>query len=249
MEWFSDEESVVKPEALAPKDMGFLRLGVVVFVKRVYDWMRAAVLGDVVLEREGGVVGAKRFFVVRDGFAVFHSYFGAPAAVSLAEVLIAAGLKNILVFGEAGSISPEVGVGDVVVPVFAVREEGTSYHYLPPGIEVGPSETFLRRVEEFLRGEGIPFKEGGVWTTDAPFRETMGKVLKYSRAGVLAVEMECSALFALSIYRRVSAAVILTITDTLWEGVWKPAFNEPRVIEVEKRVSETLVRGWGELVG
>jgi hypothetical protein len=53
MEWFSDEESVVKPEALAPKDMGFLRLGVVVFVKRVYDWMRAAVLGDVVLEREG----------------------------------------------------------------------------------------------------------------------------------------------------------------------------------------------------
>jgi len=53
MEWFSDEESVVKPEALAPEDMGFLRLGVVVFVKRVYDWMRAAVLGDVVLEREG----------------------------------------------------------------------------------------------------------------------------------------------------------------------------------------------------
>jgi len=133
----------------------------------------------------------------------------------------------------------------VVIPVFAVREEGTSYHYLPTGIEVGPSETFLRRVDEFLRGEGIPFKEGGVWTTDALFRETMGKVLRYSRAGVLAVEMECSALFALSIYRRVSAVAILTITDTLWEGVWKPAFNEPRVIEVEKRVSETLVRGWG----
>ena len=53
MEWFSDEESVVKPEALAPEDMGSLRLGVVVFVKRVYDWMRAAALGDVVLEREG----------------------------------------------------------------------------------------------------------------------------------------------------------------------------------------------------
>jgi hypothetical protein len=46
----------------------------------------------------------------------------------------------------------------------------------------------------------------------------------------------------------VSAAAILTITDTLWEGVWKPAFNEPRVIEVEKRISETLVRGVGELV-
>jgi len=84
-----------------------------------------------------------------------------------------------------------------------------------------------------------------VWTTDAPFRETMGNVLKYSGAGDLAVEMECSALLALSIYRRVSAAAILTITDTLWEGVWKPAFNEPRVIEVEKRISETLVRRWG----
>jgi uridine phosphorylase len=77
----------------------------------------------------------------------------------------------------------------------------------------------------------------------------MKKVLTYSKAGVLAVEMECSALFCLSTYRRTNSAALLIITDTLWEGLWKPAFTEQKVVNMEKRISETLATNWKELTG
>jgi uridine phosphorylase len=210
--------------------------------------MRSAVGGRVAFEREDGVVGARRLFSTADGLLVAHSCPGAPAAVSLVEVLVAAGVGTVLILGEAGSVSPEVGVSDVVVPTFAVREEGTSYHYLPPGSTVKPSDSLLGRLRELLSREGIPFKEGGVWTTDAPFRETPGKVLRYSKAGVLAVDMECSAVFSVAAYRKVDAAAVLVVVDTLWGGTWRPAFNDPRVVDVERRVSELVAIEWGKLV-
>jgi uridine phosphorylase len=247
VEWFSEGESVVKPEEFAPKDLGSVSLGIIVFVKRVYEWMKAATCG-IAFEREEGVVGAKRFFVTKDGLAVFHSYFGAPATVALGEALIAAGVKNILIFGEAGSISSEVDIGQIVVPTFAIREEGVSYHYLSPNFEAKPSDNLLRNIKALLRKMNVPYKEGGVWTTDAPFRETTKKVLTYSKAGILAVEMECSALFCLSTYRKTNSVALLIITDTLWGGIWKPAFNEEKVVDVEKRISETLVTHWNKLI-
>ena len=163
------------------------------------------------------------------------------------EVLIAAGIRRFLVLSEAGSLNPIAGIGELIVPTFAIREEGTSYHYLPPSVIAKPSLDLLKSIKELLSKVGIPFKEGGVWTTDAPFRETPSKVHAYSKIGVLAVDMECSAIFSLSIYRKVESAALLVITDTLWEGVWKPAFEDPRVVSVEKRVSESLVMYWREL--
>lgn len=247
MEWFSEGDSVVKPENFAPKDLGFVRFVIIVFVRRVYEWMKAAILDRIIVEKEENIIGAKRFFATKEGLAVFHSYFGAPATVALAEALIAAGIKNMLIFGEAGSISSEVDIGQIVVPTFAIREEGTSYHYLPQNVEAKPSRKLLKNIRELLREIGVPFKEGGVWTTDAPFRETMTKVLTYSKAGILAVEMECSALFCLSTYRRTNCAALLIITDTLWEGKWKPAFSEQKVIDMEKRMSEILATTWKKL--
>jgi uridine phosphorylase len=249
MEWFSEDESVVKPVDFAPKDLGFVRLAIIVFIRRVYEWMKAVVSDKIIIEKEESVVGAKRFFATKEGLAVFHSYFGAPATIALAEALIAVGIKNILIFGEAGSISSKVNIGEIVIPTFAIREEGTSYHYLPPNFEAKPSDNLLKNIRGLLYKTGVPYKEGGVWTTDAPFRETMKKVLTYSKAGVLAVEMECSALFCLSTYRRTNSAALLIITDTLWEGLWKPAFTEQKVVNMEKVISETLATNWKELTG
>ena len=244
--WYSDQESIVKPEKFAPKNLDFVKFGVIVFIRRVYNWMKAAA-PDIILEKEESVVGAKRFFATESGLAVFHSYFGAPATVALAEALIAAEIKQLIVFGEAGSISPKIDIGEILIPTFAIREEGVSYHYLPPNVRAEPSSSLLRKIEAFLDEEGIRYKMGGVWTTDAPFRETMDKVLAHSEAGALAVEMECSAIFCLSKYREADSAAILVITDTLHEGVWKPAFQEAKVINVEKKVSETLMKHLAKL--
>jgi len=84
MEWFANEESIIMPEDFAPKDMKFVKLGIIVFVKRVYEWMKAAA-SNIAFERDEGIVGGKRFFATDDGLAVFHTYFGAPATIMLAE--------------------------------------------------------------------------------------------------------------------------------------------------------------------
>jgi len=94
MEWFSEDESVVKPVDFAPKDLGFVRLAIIVFIRRVYEWMKAVVSDKIIIEKEEGVAGAKRFFAAKEGLAVFHSYFGAPATIALAEALIALELKT-----------------------------------------------------------------------------------------------------------------------------------------------------------
>lgn len=247
MKWYSNEKSIINPEYFAPKDLGFVKLGIIVFVERVYNWMKEKA-HDIIMEKEEEIIGAKRFFATKEGLGVFHSYFGAPAATALTEALIAAGIRRLIVLGEAGSISPKVNVGEIIVPIFAIREEGTSYHYLPPEAMAEPSSNLLDRIRRLLESMGLPYKTGGVWTTDAPFRETMDKVLVYSGMGALAVEMECSAIFSVSRYRGADVAAILIITDTLYDGVWRLAFNEPKVIEIEKRISEILALHWGELI-
>lgn len=247
MEWLSNEESIVKPEEFAPRELSFVKLGIIVFIRRVYEWMKSVASSHIRIEKEEGLIGAKRFFATADGLAVFHSYFGAPAVVSLAEALIAAGIKKQIIFGETGSISPKINVGEALVPTFAIREEGTSYHYLPPSAQAKPSANLLKKLKAILDEVGVQYKEGGVWTTDAPFRETMDKVVSYSRLGVLAVEMECSAIFCLSIYRQSKVAAILVVTDALYEGTWKPAFARREVINKEKKISEILVKQWSKV--
>ncbi|MEM1570488.1 MAG: nucleoside phosphorylase [Candidatus Bathyarchaeia archaeon] len=245
MQWYSRGRSLINPKHFALKELGFLKLGVIVFIKRVYEWMRTTA-GDVTIEKHD--LGARSFFAIRDGLGVFHSYFGAPASVLLAEALIISGVKRLVVFGEAGAIHPKMRIGDILIPTFAVREEGTSYHYLPYGVSAGPSQKLLRKLKYLLDKTGFTYEEGGIWTTDAPLRETRQKVLTYGGLGVLAVDMECSALFAVSKYRRVECVAMLTISDELYGRVWKQGFDSEKLIDVEKKLVDVLMGNWHGLL-
>jgi len=103
-----------------------------------------------------------------------------------------------------------------------------------------------KTLESSLGRSGVRTLRGGVWTTDAPFRETVGKVHRYSSLGALAVEMECSALMAVAEFRGVRLAAGLAITDELFEGVWRPRFSAPEVdrarIALARAAAEVLAR-------
>jgi len=75
---------------------------------------------------------------------VYRLYIGAPAATIAMELLIAAGVRKFLVFGGCGAIHPSVKIYDIVVPTWSIREEGTSYHYLPPDTVPRPSERIVK---------------------------------------------------------------------------------------------------------
>jgi len=214
---------------------------------RVYNWM-LGVAENVAVKREDGIVGALRFFASSDGFGVFHSYFGAPASVALAEALIAGGIKKLILFGEAGAIDPKMKIGKLLVPTFALREEGASYHYLPSDVPAKPSRILRGKLKTMLDRAGFAYEEGGVWTTDAPLRETREKILKCCERGALAVDMECSALFAVSKYRKTECAALLIITDELHGKRWKQGFDNKKLITKEKEVAETLTRNWRKLL-
>jgi uridine phosphorylase len=152
--------------------------------------------------------------------AVYHPGVGAPLAGMFLEEMIATGCRIFVAVGGAGGLVPELTVGHVVLPTSAVRDEGTSYHYLPAGRGVGPDPLALTAIERVLGARHVPYLTGKSWTTDAPYRETKGKVGRRVAEGCLAVDMEAAALFAIARFRGARLAVMLAAADDLSQEQW-----------------------------
>ncbi len=149
---------------------------------------------------------------------------GAPMAVSACELLIEAGARTFIVAGIAGSLTPDLPIGGIVIPTGALREEGTSYHYLPPDADPVPDAELTEALVAAAEARGITPGVGRVWTTDAIFREMGWKVRRYGAAGILAVEMELAALLALAQVRGVHLGAVLAISDELFHP-WTPGWH------------------------
>ena len=152
--------------------------------------------------------------------AAFHPGVGAPLAAAFLEEAIETGCRTFIAVGGAGGLVPDLTVGHVVVPTAAVRDEGTSYHYLPAGREVEPSSEGVDAILKTLGRHRVPFVQGKAWTTDAPYRETRGKVDRRIAEGCLAVDMEAASLFAVARFRGVRLAQILAAEDDLSQDEW-----------------------------
>lgn len=154
--------------------------------------------------------------------AFFHPGIGAPLAVGLMEETIARGASKFIACGGCGVLRRDIAVGHLVVPVAAVRDEGTSYHYLPPSREAHPTPAAVGAVETTLQKYQIDYLLGKTWTTDAIYRETTRKAEQRLAEGCLTVEMEAAAFFALAHFRGVAFAQILYGGDLVlaegWDG-------------------------------
>lgn len=154
--------------------------------------------------------------------AAFQPGVGAALGAVLLEEAIAMGCRKFIACGGAGVLRRDIAAGHLVVPTSAVRDEGTSYHYLPPGREVAASPGAVAAVEQVLRRRGVPYLAGKTWTTDAPYRETREKVRLRRAEGCLTVEMEAAAFFAVAQFRGVPFAQILYGGDDVSGLEWDP---------------------------
>jgi uridine phosphorylase len=152
--------------------------------------------------------------------AVVHPGVGAPLAAGFLEESIVLGARKVVACGGCGSLTPEVGAGHVVVPTAAVRDEGTSFHYLPPSREVSADPEGVAAAVALLEERGVPYTAGKVWTTDAIYRETRGKVERRRAEGCLVVEMEAAAFFAVARFRGIRFAQLLYGGDDLSGPTW-----------------------------
>src|SRR5579863_10088982 len=133
---------------------------------------------------------------------------GGPFAVLVAEQLLASGAKVIVGLTSAGRISPKLSIPSLVVATAAIRDEGTSFHYLPASRSVAAPPGPVEPLASELTRLGLPVYKGMVWTTDAPYRETRQQLDQYGEEGVLAVEMQAASLFALAQVRHAQIAVV-----------------------------------------
>lgn len=152
--------------------------------------------------------------------ALFHPGDGAPLAAGLLDEVIALGSRKFIACGGAGVLDREIAVGHIVVPTSAVRDEGTSYHYLPPAREVAADPEGVAAIERTLMARHVPYILGKTWTTDAIFRETPAKVQLRRSEGCLTVEMEAAAFFAVAQFRGVTFAQMLYGGDDVSGAEW-----------------------------
>ncbi len=129
-------------------------------------------------------------------FGIVGSAVGASFAVLVAEQLFASGCKLLLSVTSAGQLEDLGPTPYFVLIDRAIREEGTSYHYLPPSRFADADAALVAPIMEALRSGLTTIHRGATWTTDAPFRETERAIAAARDQGAVAVEMEAAALYA-----------------------------------------------------
>lgn len=187
-----------------------------------------------------------RLFPGRDGaVSLAGPAIGAPYAAMVVETLTAWGVKTLVFVGWCGAVAPELAVGGVVVPGAGLIDEGTSRHYAPEATVSHPNPRLAERLAQACADAGLTVSTGGVWTTDAAFRESPEKVLHFRELDAAAVDMEASAVFTVAAFLGIEAAALLLVSDELSTLTWRPGFKAPQFLSTR----ETACRAVAELAG
>ncbi len=153
---------------------------------------------------------------------IFQPGVGAPLAAAIMEEAIQLGSSIFIACGGAGVLDHHLDVGYPIIPTAAVRDEGTSYHYLPPSREVEPHPLAVAALKSTLEQKGLAYHLTKTWTTDAIYRETTEKRELRVAEGCDVVEMEAAAFFAVAKFRNVICGQILYAGDLVhpegWDG-------------------------------
>ena len=185
------------------------------------------------LEETGGKVAiAGRFGV------------GGPAAAVMIEELIGWGVRRFISIGTAGSLVADLPPGSLLLCDGALRDEGTSYHYVPAGGLARPHAGLTDRLGKALSDQGLGYRRGPTWTTDAIYRETAGEVELFRNEGALVVEMEAAALFSVARYRKVEMAACFSVSDTLAELAWRPEFHSETTVDGLNKIFEAALEAF-----
>ncbi|PYP19227.1 MAG: hypothetical protein DMD53_14705 [Gemmatimonadetes bacterium] len=242
----SESDIIVRPEhflrylrearALRPAETRLPPIGVLVFGTGDFRAFHRIIKGQLKGWNRWLSVGATG----RKSIALARSPIGAPAATITMEEMAALGCRTFLSFGACGSLLPDLRIGDVVLPTFAVSDEGTSRHYGKTD-RLRPDAGLVRAIAVAATKGFIPIRSGGTWTTDAVYRESRTRARDLVRHGVVAVEMEAAALWAVARHRHLRTASLLVVSDELGGKEWNAGFDDPRFLAAKRRARRLLV--------
>jgi uridine phosphorylase len=182
-------------------------------------------------------------------FGMIGCAVGASFAVLLAEQLFASGCRFLISVTSAGQIVPQGPPPYFVVIDRALRDEGTSYHYLPPAAFAEAEQTLVDVAMAALRQCELRAYRGAAWTTDAPFRETAGAIERCRAEGILAVEMEAAALYAFARARQKPVLCLAHVTNQMAVTAGDFEKGEADGAYASLQVIGTVGRAWRALEG
>ena len=151
---------------------------------------------------------------------LLQAYVGAPGAAVQIEVLTALGCRKYIACGGCGVLQKDIAIGHLIIPTIAVRDEGTSYHYVKPAREIVANERVVKEIENTLVERGVPYIKAKTWTTDAFYRETPTKIHQRISEGCVTVDMEASAYMAVAQYNKVDFGQLFYAGDCLAGPEW-----------------------------
>lgn len=171
---------------------------------------------------------------------------GASFAVLVAEELFASGCELLISITSSGQITPVQEPPYFILIDRALRDDGTSYHYLPPADWSDAPPALLERLDGAFSSFGVDVLPGATWTTDAPFRETEEAIAAMRQRGVLAVEMEAAALYAFARARERPVICFAHVTNQLGqiEGDFEKGEGNGAVHSIKVVVRTATALGW-----
>jgi len=182
------------------------------------DILRRLRAGGRARRHAGWVCYHTEMFVFEEGgltFGIVGCAVGAAFAVLVAEEMFASGCRLLISVTSAGQIAPDLTPPCFILIDRALRDEGTSYHYLPAADWSAAPAAPLARLGGAFAGAGVAVRTGPVWTTDAPFRETEAAIAAARDRGALAVEMEAAALYAFAQARGRAVICLAHVTNQM----------------------------------
>ena len=150
-----------------------------------------------------GVIPVYKIRYKDTDIAFYLSRVGAPACVVGFEEIVAMGAKKFVLFGSCGVLDDDNVKNKLIIPISAIRDEGTSYHYIAPSPEIEADPHSVKILENVLSNCGYPYIKGKTWTSDAIYRETLPLIQERKQEGCIAVEMECASMLAVAKYRHI----------------------------------------------
>ena len=219
-----DKNAVIEPWFVHQPVEGFPETVVSIFHHTLFQRI-AEFLGGVKIAETKDVDGHWPVYEVQykgHRFALYKARLGAPACVGSFEDIIPMGARRIILLGNCGVLDKTIEDCGIIIPIKAIRDEGTSYHYAPPDDYIDVNKKYIPEFIEVLDECGYPYVIGTTWTTDAFYRETRGKVAKRKEMGAICVEMECSAMQAMCDFRGVEFFQFLYAGDNLDHSTWDP---------------------------
>jgi purine-nucleoside phosphorylase len=228
-----------------PSELKGCTLAIVGFCR--FDDMRSRLAAEPLSESLFSHLGVSHQFVARVAnkkVLALECLYGGPLSATVVEELAHYGIKQIIGYGYAGSLTRDLPVGQVVLAGAAIVSDGTSREYLPEVEVVYPDEAMMRCLRETANSANIPVREVTVWTTDALYREYPDKVAAWRKAGADVVNMDTSHFYAVGRVAGVSVVYLCVISDCVGGPVWDDGFARVReaMSDVQCLVMEAAVQ-------